>query len=119
MIFLNSFIQEWSYMRIDYNDCWYSHGADKPHKACLHPFYCIFNPNRVRLESMIVDLENELKSIELELNPDTYTNNNYNDLMKEKTQLMEDLEELLIFRNNIIDKEVEEYGYGLLESEKL
>lgn len=105
-------------MKIDYNECWYSCGAVNPHDACLHQKYCIFNSNRERLESMICELENELNNIETQIDQvhSINTAKNYDDLKKEKTLLLSDLEDLRIFRMMIIDKGVEEYGYGVLES---
>ena len=40
----------------------------------------------------------------------------YNELIKEKTLLIKDLEELRTLRDYIIDKGVKEYGYEILES---
>lgn len=105
-------------MRIDYNECGYSPDANDPHSACLHPAYCIFNQNRVRLESMISELENDLESVEFQLScfHEIYTTTDYDELKKEKTLLMNDLEELKTFRSTIIDREIRKYGYGVLES---
>ena len=32
-----------------------------PHEQCLHTHYCIFNKNRINLESQIIQVENKLK----------------------------------------------------------
>ena len=105
-------------MKINFNECWYSCGADNPHIACTHQNYCIFNENRNLLESRITELENELKDIENQLiqYPYIYTTMNHDELIKEKTLLTNDLEELRNLRNYIIDNGVKEYGYELLES---
>lgn len=105
-------------MKVDFNECWYSCGADNPHNDCTHQNYCIFNDNRTLLESMINDLEIELGDVENQLTQyhQINTARNYNELMKQKTLITTDLEELRHLRNQIIDKEVREYGYGLLES---
>ena len=31
-----------------------------PHDQCLHPHYCVFNQNRISLESQIIQVENKL-----------------------------------------------------------
>ena len=44
---------------IELNTCYYSPGTDK-HTCCTHTHYCIFNKNRVKLETQITQLKNTL-----------------------------------------------------------
>jgi len=101
-------------MRIDYNECWYQGN----HDACTHTHYCIFNEHRIQLESMIAECENDLQLLEMQLLMfhEIYTTKSYDELKKEKMILIDDLEKLRVFRMNIIDNEVKEYGYEGLES---
>lgn len=104
-------------MRIDYNECWYQEG-EPHHGACTHPNYCIFNKNRIRLESQIGEIERDLELVEWQLSNfhSIHLDKNYADLKKEKNILRDDLERLQFFRAKIIDSEVKEYGYEVLES---
>ena len=114
MILLILFILGWLKMKIDNNECWYQGN----HDACTHSYYCIFNSNRCMLESMIADLERQLWDIQFQLSNygEIYTDKTFDELRKDKILIRNDLEDLYNFRENIIDKEVVEYGYGLLES---
>ena len=43
----------------DLNTCFYSPGTDK-HQYCTHTHYCIFNQNRVELETQMTQLKNTI-----------------------------------------------------------
>lgn len=105
-------------MRIDLYECWYQ-GGENHHDACTHPSYCIFNPNRWKLEKKIAQLEKELEVIEhqLMLYHDIYTVKSKEELEYEKEIVKNDLLQLRGFRMKIIDNEVKEYGYEVLEFE--
>lgn len=97
------------------NTCYYSPGTDK-HSCCTHPHYCIFNPNRIRLETDITKLENELhqRIYDLKFIKNEGTNNcaDYEATKNRIKVLNEDLNNLRTFRNKIIEnKESKGYGY--------
>lgn len=103
-------------MRINYNTCYYSPGDDK-HSCCTHPHYCIFNPNRIRLETDITSLENELhqriKDLKFIKNEGTENCADYEATTNRIRILNEDLDHLRKFRNKIIEnKEVQGYGFN-------
>ena len=98
------------------NTCYYSPGEDK-HSCCTHPHYCIFNQNRIRLETDINKLENELHQIiyDLKIIKNERTNNceDY-EATKDRIRILnEDLEHLRKFRNKIIEN-TEAVGYGFV-----
>lgn len=98
------------------NACYYSPGTDK-HSCCTHPHYCIFNTNRINLESDITKLENELhqRIIDLKFIKNEGTDNcaDYEATKLRITILNMDLEHLRKFRNKIIEnKEVKGYEYN-------
>lgn len=100
----------------DLNTCYYSPGTDK-HSCCTHPQYCIFNTNRINLETNITQLENELhqRIIDLKFIKNEGTNNcaDYEATKSRITILNNDLEHLRKFRNKIIEnKEVKGYDYN-------
>ena len=96
------------------NTCYYSPGEDK-HAACTHPHYCIFNQNRINLETDILKLENELhqRIHDLKFIKNEGTNNcaDYEATTNRIKILNKDLENLREFRNKIIEKEVKGYGF--------
>ena len=69
-------------MNINYNKCYYSTGANKPHATCTHKNYCIFNKNRITLETRIHQLKKQL----------TNTVNDYNFIRNEGTINSKDYE---------------------------
>ena len=98
------------------NTCFYSPGTDK-HDTCTHQHYCIFNKNRIRLETDINKLENELhqRIYDLKFIKNEGTNNcaDYEATKKRIKILNEDLEHLRKFRNKIIEN-TESEGYGFI-----
>lgn len=98
------------------NTCYYSPGEDK-HDCCTHPHYCIFNQNRIRLETDINKLENELhqKIYDLKFIKNEGTNNSADyEATKNRIRILnEDLEHLRKFRNKIIENK-EAVGYGFV-----
>ena len=99
----------------DLNTCYYSPGDDK-HECCKHPHYCIFNSNRIRLETDITKLENELHQRIYDLkfikNEGTSNSADYEATKNRIKILNTDLEYLRKFRNEIIEnKEVKGYGF--------
>ena len=100
---------------IDYNTCYYSPGTDK-HSCCTHQHYCIFNPNRIQLETNITQLENELhqriKDLKFIKNEGTSNCADYEATKNRITVLNTDLEHLRKHRDKIIEnKEVKGYGF--------
>ena len=99
---------------IDYNTCYYSPGSDK-HSCCTHPHYCIFNQNRIELETQINNLSKELHSHIQSWNAlktgREYTNANYRETKEAIKLLNEDLNMLREFEKKIKNKEVKGYGY--------
>lgn len=98
----------------DINTCYYSPGADK-HESCTHPEYCIFNPNRIRLDNNIHDLETELhqRIIDLHFINNEATNNSA-DYLQTKARikyLNADLQHLRKHKNKIIQNKVKAYGH--------
>ena len=99
----------------DLNTCYYSPGTDK-HEYCTHPNYCIFNPNRIRLDNDIHKLETELhqRITDLKFIKNEGTNNcaDYEQTKARITLLNRDLEILRKNRKKIIEnKEVRAYGF--------
>lgn len=97
------------------NTCYYSPGEDA-HSCCTHKHYCIFNQNRIRLETDITKLENELhqKIYDLKFIKNEGTNNSADyEATKNRIRILnEDLEHLRKFRNKIIEnKEAKGYGF--------
>lgn len=99
----------------DLNTCYYSPGTDK-HSCCTHQHFCIFNPNRIRLDTDIHKLETELhqRIIDLKFIKNEGTNNcaDYERTRERITILNNDLSNLRKSRKNIIEnKEVRGYGF--------
>ena len=98
------------------NTCYYSPGDDK-HATCTHPHYCIFNKNRIQLETNITQLENELhqRIHDLKFIKNEGTNNcaDYEATKNRIRILNEDLEHLRNFRKKIIENK-ESNGYGFV-----
>lgn len=99
-----------------HNTCQYSPGPDK-HILCSHQHYCIFNKNRIRLDTDINKLESELheKITNLKFIKNEGTDNcaDYEATKNRIRILNEDLENLRNFRTRIIEnKEVKGYGFG-------
>ena len=99
----------------DLNTCYWSPGTDK-HSCCTHQHYCIFNNNRIQLETDILKLENELhqRIYDLKFIKNEGTNNcaDYEATKNRITLLNNDLENLRKFRNKIIEnKGVRGYGF--------
>lgn len=99
----------------DINNCYYSTGTDK-HSCCTHQHYCIFNENRIRLETDITQLENELHQrihdLKFIKNEGTKNSADYKATKERITILNTDLDNLRKFRKEIIEnKEVKGYGY--------
>ena len=97
------------------NTCYWSPGKDS-HSCCTHQHYCIFNQNRIQLETDINKLENELhqRIYDLKFIKNEGTNNcaDY-EATKERIKILNaDLEHLRNHRNKIIEnKESKGYGY--------
>lgn len=98
----------------DLNTCYYSPGADK-HSCCTHPHYCIFNPNRIRLDNNIHEIEtelhqriNDLKFIKKEGTPNCA---DYEITKARIKYLNADLEHLRKHKQKIIKNKVKAYGY--------
>ena len=76
-------------LMIDYNYCCYSDG--NKHDCCNHQHYCVFNPNRGKLEKKLMSLIKQLNKFQKELHSihkgDCYTETNYNEL-KDKIRLL-------------------------------
>lgn len=98
------------------NECYYSPGEDK-HECCTHPHYCIFNKNRIQLETDITKLENELhqRIYDLKFIKNEGTNNSADyKATKERIKILNtDLEHLRNHRNKIIENK-ESIGYGFI-----
>ena len=98
---------------IDYNECNYSPG--NKHSCCTHPTYCIFNPRRIQLEKSIHSLEKELhyrnKCLEFIKKEGTNNTIDYETNKNRIKILNEELTRLREFKNNIIKREVKEYGF--------
>ena len=114
---LQSYNRIWMMIMQKLNTCYYSPGTDR-HECCTHQHYCIFNPNRIRLETNIIKLENELhqRIHDLKFIKNEGTNNSadYEATRERITILNTDLENLRKSRKKIIEnKEVK--GYGNME----
>ena len=98
------------------NTCYYSPGTDQ-HSCCTHPHYCIFNKNRINLETNITQLENELhqRIHDLKFIKNEGTNNSADyEATKERIKILNtDLEHLRNHRNKIIENK-ESIGYGFI-----
>ena len=96
------------------NTCYWSPGEDK-HSCCTHPHYCIFNPNRIRLDKNIHDLETELHKRINDLNfikkEGTSNTADYKTTKARIKYLNADLEHLRKHKNKMIKNEVKAYGY--------
>ena len=97
------------------NTCYWSPGEDA-HNCCTHQHYCIFNKNRIRLETDINQLENELhqRIHDLKFIKNEATNNcaDYEATKNRIKILNTDLEHLRNHRNKIIEnKEAKGYGF--------
>lgn len=96
------------------NTCYYSPGSDS-HSCCTHPHYCIFNQNRIQLETDITKIENELHQrihdLKFIKNEGTKNCADYDETSKRIRILNADLEHLRKFRNKIIENN-ENGGYG-------
>ena len=109
------------------NICRYDESSH--HKNCKHQTYCMFNENRIHLESDITGLENEIEHLK-EVNED-YLNGDviYIDELKEFIEKEDyvslrhkvkslisikesELLDLVRFRNRVLDGEIGGYGYG-------
>ena len=101
----------------DLNTCYWSPGTDK-HSCCTHQHYCIFNNNRIQLETDILKLENELhqRIYDLKFIKNEGTNNcaDYEATKDRITLLNRDLENLRKSRKNIIEN-TEVKGYGPIQ----
>ena len=100
----------------DLNTCYWSPGDDK-HATCTHQHFCIFNPNRIRLDNDIHKLETELhqRITDLKFIKNEGTNNcaDYESTKARITLLNRDLEILRKNRKKIIEnKEVRAYGFA-------
>lgn len=98
-----------------HNTCQYSPGQDK-HILCSHQHYCIFNKNRIRLDTDINKLESELHekitNLKFIKNEGTVNCADYEATKNRIRILNMDLENLRNFRNKIIEnKEVKGYGF--------
>ena len=99
----------------DINTCYWSPGEDQ-HECCTHQHYCIFNNNRIQLETDITKLENELpqRTHDLKFIKNEGTNNcaDYEATKNRIKILNSDLEHLRKFRKKIIENtEVKGYGF--------
>ena len=97
------------------NTCYWSPGEDG-HNCCTHQHYCIFNKNRITLETDITKLENELHQrihdLKFIKNEGTHNSADYEATKNRIKILNADLEHLRKHRNKIIEnKEAKGYGY--------
>lgn len=101
----------------DLNTCYYSPGTDK-HSCCSHNHYCIFNKNRIRLDTTIHQLEKELykKINDLKFIKNEGTSNcaDYEATRERITILNTDLEKLRKSKKRIIEN-TEVQGYGFIQ----
>ena len=100
----------------DLNTCYYSPGTDK-HTSCTHKHYCIFNENRIKLDTDIHKLETELhkriSDLKFIKNEGTHNSADYEATKERITILNTDLRILRKSREKIIkNKEVKGYGYN-------
>jgi hypothetical protein len=99
------------------NKCNYSEGGR--HSCCTHPYYCIFNEKRWKLEKKITELNKEYKK--LDTLRTSYIVGNYVDMDYDmiicKISIIEkDIKQLNEFKQKILNMEIDGYGYGVLES---
>ena len=96
------------------NTCYWSPGTDK-HSCCTHPHFCIFNPNRIRLDNDIHKLETELHQRITDLkfikNEGTSNSADYEATRERITILNNDLSNLRKSRKNIIERRLKGYGF--------
>ena len=101
----------------DLNTCYWSPGDDK-HATCTHQHFCIFNPNRIRLDNDIHKLETELHKRITDLkfikNEGTSNSADYEATRERITILNTDLENLRKSRQKIIEN-TEVKGYGFVQ----
>lgn len=109
------------------NICRYDDAAK--HELCKHQHYCIFNQNRVKLESDMTSLENEINYLKkmdnLLLNSEVVYHEDFKEFIdngdfiglrnkiKELTNIKNtELNGLVRFKNRVLDGKVKGYGYG-------
>lgn len=96
------------------NECYHSPGDDK-HSCCTHPTYCIFNPNRIRLEKNIHTIKSELqqrkKDLEFINSEGTPNSADYLQTKARIKYLNADLQHLRKHKNKIIKNKVKAYGH--------
>lgn len=101
------------------NNCYYSPGDDG-HSCCTHQHYCIFNKKRWNLEKKITELTNELNKLKRLKNSyilGHYVGDvKYEDIIKKLDIVNSDISRLVKFKNRVLNKEVDGYGYEILES---
>ncbi len=109
------------------NICRYDDGCE--HELCKHPHYCIFNKNRVDLETDITNLENEISNLKkmdnLLLNSEVIYHDEFKDFINNgdftglKNKIKDliniktgELNDLVRFKNRVLDGNVKGYGFG-------
>lgn len=102
-------------MNINYNKCYYSTGANKPHETCTHKNYCIFNKNRITLETRIHQLKKQLTNTVNDYNfirnEGTINSKDYETITKKLEILHKDYEKLKKFEEKIKENRGNNYGY--------
>lgn len=102
-------------MKINYNKCYYSTGANKPHEPCTHKNYCIFNKNRITLETRIHQLKKQLTNTVNDYNfirnEGTINSKDYETITKKLEILHKDYEKLKKFEEKIKENRGNNYGY--------
>lgn len=102
-------------LNINYNKCYYSTGANKPHATCTHKNYCIFNKNRIILETRIHQLKKQLTNTVNDYNfirnEGTINSKDYETITKKLEILHKDYEKLKKFEEKIKENGGNNYGY--------
>lgn len=101
-------------MTINYEKCNYSKG--NKHQFCKHPYYCIFNNNRIQLEKRILNLQQKIQKTEqniqfIEYEGTTNSEGDYHDLKEDLKIYNNDYKKLEDFENKIKKGMVKRYGF--------
>ena len=102
--------------KIDYNKCYYSPGNKNPHTHCTHPTYCLFNQNRIKLETQLQTLKKRIQKLTYDydfIRREGTTNSTDYETIKERIKILkEDYEKLNNFKDKIMENGREEYAYN-------
>lgn len=99
------------------NKCYYSKGGK--HSCCTHPHYCIFNKKRGLLEKKLTELINEYKkweNLRIGYVLGHYVPFEYDEIVRKLNIIEKDIKQLNTFKKKVLDKRIDGYGYGILES---